>query len=675
MRKIIGSMFKKSFSQFFFGSIDSSSRSYIFKNNVETYAVVQWVAQCVDKIIADILAQPFNFYNKETGEIIEWKNLNKDVGNLFGNNVNDLKAAVIAQTLINGNAYILKTQQNAYDLMHNKPSKLQLLRADKMVVNLSLDSLSILSYTSSQTGKIYEPKDIIHFKQTPVYNSLVGVGNIEKIIKLAQTDKEQQELEYQFMNNRGMSPFIVSVEGDLPIEEDQIKAKRDFDDKINNNYNAGKAHIFWSNGKINVHNIPQQNIKDILPIERDQYRREQVLTIFGVPPSVLGIPNSSQKNTDMTQEEKYYRSTINPKIKYLDDVLNAELISLIDPTIEIRTKKIAIADTKTIISQISSGIITPNRAAELLGEETNWEDQSRNSYYINQSLVPLDGLTQAEQAKKKTIIKSDLDLEIKSYINEVAQLLPPKKQFQVRYLTSAYITKKNVFNKFINSISDFYDAQIEAILLKVEENWASIVSLQQQKLLSEATLVSIVLQIDEQQKNLAKIMKPIYTSTIQRTIFDINKINDAQINLETSNPFVSSAIRKLGERITSGYVDASGNSIFIGETTRKQFENIIVESINQNLSLADVQEKIASLGEQWAGTRSRMIARTEISKAHDYASYIAFSDLQVKFIDVVGCTQFEPDTDCGKQNIPIEKVMSLVFHPNHVGTVVPSYEV
>ena len=47
-------------------------------------------------------------------------------------------------------------------------------------------------------------------------------------------------------------------------------------------------------------------------------------------------------------------------------------------------------------------------------------------------------------------------------------------------------------------------------------------------------------------------------------------------------------------------------------------------------------------------------------------------ELGVKTVDVVGCTQFEPDSDCGKKNIPIDTPLN--FHPNHIGSVVPSEE-
>ena len=178
----------------------------------------------------------------------------------------------------------------------------------------------------------------------------------------------------------------------------------------------------------------------------------------------------------------------------------------------------------------------------------------------------------------------------------------------MKYLRSGYLTKKAVENKYTYTISDFYDAQIKKIMQKIADNWESINNLQKKDLLTEAQLITVILSIEEQQKDLEKVMRAIYTSTVQRTIADINAITGSKINLETSNPFVSSAIRQLGARITTGTVDANGNSIYIGETTRKQFENIIVESINQNLSLADVQEKIAALGEQWSGPRSRLIA-------------------------------------------------------------------
>lgn len=651
-----------------FDRLTDRESSYINPKSLKNYSSVQYVAQCVDKIVSDVLSQQYAFYNRLTGEILEANKVSQELVNLLYN-YNDMRGALLSQILLNGNAYILKKQESAYDVIKNQPSQLQLLRSDKVTVNMSTDELEIQSYVSGQTGKNYAPQEIIHFKQTPIYNGLVGVGNIEKILKLAQTDLEQQALEYEFMNNRGLSPYIVAIQGNVPNEEDQIRAKRDFDQRMNSKEHAGKAHLLISDGNINVHSVTNQNIKEMLPIERDEYKRDQILSIFGVPQSVLGIRNSSQQNTDQTQEFKYYRSTINPKIQYLDDVINSQLIWKIDPKIEIRTKKISVGDSQTIINQVNAGLITPNRGAELLGEEANWEDESRNMYYMQSSLVPMSIVSQPTDNQKK---KHDEEIDADEYIDLLTKSNSTPKKFQLPYVRKAYITKKAVENKYTGSISDFYRAETEKLLEKVAQSWDVIASLPK-KFDNKGMPASIFINIDEHQEGLSKVMRPLFTSLIQRTLTDVNSISGSRINIETSNPLVASLIRQLGSRIRAGYTN-NGKPVNIGETTRKEVEDIITNAVNKNLSLADVQEQIAMMGEQWAGPRSRLIARTEISKAHDFASHYAYQELGVKSVDVVGCTQFESYSDCGKQNIDIAKVPMLVFHPNHIGTVVPSKE-
>jgi hypothetical protein len=70
-----------------------------------------------------------------------------------------------------------------------------------------------------------------------------------------------------------------------------------------------------------------------------------------------------------------------------------------------------------------------------------------------------------------------------------------------------------------------------------------------------------------------------------------------------------------------------------------------------------------------------MIARTEARAAWDAGAVVSYEELGVKTVDVVGCTKFEPDSDCGKQGIPLQNVASLRFHPNHIGSILPSEEI
>ena len=69
------------------------------------------------------------------------------------------------------------------------------------------------------------------------------------------------------------------------------------------------------------------------------------------------------------------------------------------------------------------------------------------------------------------------------------------------------------------------------------------------------------------------------------------------------------------------------------------------------------------------GWRAMRIARTEASYAWDRAAQLGYSELGVEKIDVVGCD--DDEGDCNAQDVPVEDIDTLNFHPNHSGTCIP----
>ena len=92
--------------------------------------------------------------------------------------------------------------------------------------------------------------------------------------------------------------------------------------------------------------------------------------------------------------------------------------------------------------------------------------------------------------------------------------------------------------------------------------------------------------------------------------------------------------------------------------------------MNESWNINQIQDALSDKFDNWQ--RARMIARTESRAAWDIGAQVAYQELGVEKVDIVGCSQFESYSDCGKQNIPTQNISRLVFHPNHIGTPAPS---
>ena len=218
---------------------------------------------------------------------------------------------------------------------------------------------------------------------------------------------------------------------------------------------------------------------------------------------------------------------------------------------------------------------------------------------------------------------------------------------------------------------------------RVIKNFRSqfIKSIKQFEDITSDEVVKLIFDIDEENEELVKTIKPLHTSGVIKGVSDVNSISRSRVNANISNPFIKRAIDRLGEKIEFG-ITKEGNRFNPNFNTQKEFSRRIGKLIDDGASVNEIQDFIQDKYDQFSIFRARRIARTEARIAWDTGSHLAYQELGVKKVDVVGCTDFAVDiggteinSDCGRQDVPIAKVPLLQFHPNHIGVLAPSEEI
>lgn len=757
------------------------------KDQLDAYESLAWVSIALDRIMRDTGGQEMFFTDMNSGEVIDFKDIPEEIllpfKNGFGGNsfLGGLLANAIGHRALTGNAYFLKYKSSAWAMLRESYDQFIPLLPHRVKPVISRDYLAIERYDFSLNGTVWysaKPEDIIHFKQNCLFNSFIGVGNITKMRLTAEGETASEEFNNEFMGRMAAPSLIIKDKQDYdqPAYERKLRMMREaWEGKAN----AGKLMLLTGDGvDAMTLNIPQ---KDMQYLEIKKFSRETILGIFGVPPIMAGIVENANRANSIEQRLMYLGNTANPILGEIEEIFNSQHVWKIESGIRLNFRRHITGDMMMIKDMIANGIISPNRAAELLGEEADWNDQARSSYYLPVGFMPIDMAGQVEPAappkgfspddgkpypnehaarltdpdkydefrrekdffykkskkdkdkgidviwgiilkpKRKSEMQAirfkkdkwtvaeakawlkahdfeyiefepasekrnyNCEDEILNNLKNIDEIiahwekkLRPTRRFQLNYFRAALKRRNRMEDNYFGQIEDYLEGQEKRIMAKIRD-----IKFMSLKLRAEGKsaddIVNFIFDYDAENAEYKKTIIKLHTAGVQGAIADINTLAGVYVSASMSNPFVKQAINRLA-RQSIEFHDKAGHVYGVNRTAESQLYKIVSEAMSNFASTPEMTEKIrayleekvpAKLGEQipW---RARMIARTESRAAWDAGAVVNYKDIGVKTCDVIGCTQFEPDSDCGATDVPIDKAGSLSFHPNHLGCIVPS---
>ena len=657
-----------------FGDFRGTSSFKSEKAQLNAYQQSSWVSIATDNLMRDAGGRKWWFEDIKGKEI---ENVDERIRLPFENGFanqpfSQMQQPIIGQRALTGNAYWIVSEISQYGSIRKMPEAFIPISPDRVKPVLTGSCLFLDHYEIDSAGngdwKTLQPEEIIHFNQNTLYNPYMGIGNIEKASLMFETDARKA----QFVNNffkQGASPSMLITDNTDRLPQDITRISEMLNSKYSGAENAGK--LMYLSGKNIDGKTLQMSHKDMEFLETQKFNRQTILSLFGVPPVVAGIPDGANKAIAGTMRLLYLENTINPIIQDMENAINQQYVHKIDKRVFLRLAKHTTGDVDNVIKKLQAGIITPNEASEALGESYDEADESREQYYMTAGLLPI-GFVAPEEVPKDIPKGETKDLSdphnVKAIMDVTKSATNPRKH-QREYLEKGLRSRNKTEDQYVSKIDSFLNAQMKRILHNLEINADKIEALFTNKGLEEESM-GLLFDLNFENETLVEVVRPLHTSGVQKAIVNVNDITGATVKESLSNPFVAKTINALGKNVI-GSINKEGKRISINNTVSKDLVNIIRKSVAEDNHVNFIQGEInRKLGTQ-SSMRARRIARTESRIAYDAGNKIAYEELGVKVVDVIGCTQFEPDSDCGRQNIPINEMSSLVFHPNHIGVVVP----
>jgi HK97 family phage portal protein len=318
-----------------------------------------------------------------------------------------------------GNAYIIKLP-NAFGV----PSELWALDPRNIsIVPAETGGISHYEYRAGTKKWNIGPEYIIHFRYPNPSDPYYGASPLMAAAIEIDIDNESKRHQKAFLGHNPTPRFAIEADGHLlpaTVEDlrDQIK-------KHHTGYNAGVPLILHQGAKAHALDVRPHEINYI---ESRKMIRDEIVAVFGVPASVLGISEDVNRSNAESNHYSYALYTLEPLARMWDNALTCGLaqdfgedLRITHETLVPRNREQDRADTEMLLR---NGVVSINEERAYRG----WTPlPGGDEATVEQGRVPLQQVSLAgntESAAKRTEAVQRIMTSLRTVLAEI--LLSPE---------------------------------------------------------------------------------------------------------------------------------------------------------------------------------------------------------------------------------------------------------
>jgi len=219
-------------------------------------------------------------------------------------------------------------------------------------------------------GLAFSDEEVLHFKrpnpQDPFY---YGASTLRAAFGETEYWRLANEYRTKKLENGGVPPAAVILSQEaLPEDLDRIRAE--FERLHAGTRNAGKPAILPPGTDVRLVEIPAVDREFA---EALRLTRENILAIFGVPASKLGLVTDVNRANAEANDLTFLNEVIRPRLRFLEDVMNSELSYLYGEDLRLgfddpvqRDWEFSLRKVETLVSL---GVMSPEEARREMGLE------------------------------------------------------------------------------------------------------------------------------------------------------------------------------------------------------------------------------------------------------------------------------------------------------------------
>lgn len=466
-------------------------------------------------------------------------------------------------------------------------------------------------------GKKYNlpAENIIHFKTFNPKSDIVGLGTIEAVRTSAETDSYAREYNKAFFENSAQPGIILTYPGELNAENQQ-RLKAQWNEEYagyKKNYRTAVA----SNG-LTITKLEMSHA-DMEFIEQRKFSRDEILSIFRVPKTILGILEDANFASAKTANYVFALRTIFPKMVAIQDTLNEFFLPLFgDESLKFEFKNPIPEDRTELVMYYNAGLqngwLTQNEIRRMEGlAELEDGDVTYLPFNLSPNTKPKEQKTvQSAVSKMASDIAESLMLAEKQMEKKDMDNLRVTSMDMVKFedmgLKKATVEDKRARKfekKFKSTADELFDEQKKRAIDNLhkelnKKNWKSTFDILDEDVEVNATI---------------DLFTPLMRSLVLaegQAAYDFLGIDD---EFDIASPNISKFIKQNTKKLAGSMT----------QTTTSELRAQIVAGLEQGEAISELTQRIAGYS-GFAEARSQMIAITEVARGSQKAQIEAWKE-------------------------------------------------
>lgn len=437
-RTLLGKDWQSYLVQRMTGALPGDQRSYVGDDDfLGAPSKVSWVYACC-RIISEAFSKPAWWFEDEGGRRVEIPDLRR----LFlrpnpYTSGRELFEATMWHLLLTGKAYWYLSEMSALSLFRQRDGQLEVgedgaaalkqperplaggtpreiwaLPPDRVKPVVGSEGVLFDHFVYRPSAAEYRlPADaVIYFRLFDPRSMTDGLGVVEAAARILESDAHAQDYQRNFFRNSALPSGILA--SDQELTEDQ----------------AQRLAAWWRQGHLGTDRAHRVAVldksvkfqpiamtqKDMAFLEQRTFSMQEILAMFGVPPSKVAQMKDTNRATAAEEDKTFWAECMEPKLLRFADKLSAELVARWREGARFVFEDVTPDDleqeSQIAARLVEKGIWTINEARQRFswGEGLAWGDTA----WMPETLRPADDGARAHEAQR------GLSRRVKAFLSE-----------------------------------------------------------------------------------------------------------------------------------------------------------------------------------------------------------------------------------------------------------------